>query len=266
MNEKELIEHIEQFFRWYRQVYDSELILEHPVTRVSTSEPSDLAVQKGRQGQAQTQTISRRAVQYRQTSPELQAFYEEIKDCQQCELHKTRKNFVFGYGNAQAEVMFVGEAPGREEDEQGLPFVGAAGKLLDKMFSSIGLSRDSVYIANVLKCRPPDNRDPRPDEIARCEPYLIKQIEMIKPKLIVALGRFAAQSLLRLEQPLGVMRDGDHRYQNIPVIVTYHPAALLRNPALKQKAWQDLKKIKRFLDARTGESGSPHPLHLPLPE
>ncbi|MCD6375292.1 MAG: uracil-DNA glycosylase, partial [Caldisericaceae bacterium] len=185
---------------------------------------------------------------YKQTSPELQAFYEQIKDCQKCDLHKTRKNFVFGYGNAHAEVMFVGEAPGRDEDEQGLPFVGVSGKLLDKIFAAIDLKREDVYIANVIKCRPPNNRNPKPEEIAQCEPYLIQQIDLIKPKLIVALGLFAANTLLKAQRSLSELRKKEHSYQGIPLIVTYHPSALLRKPILKAESWKDFKKIRAFLN------------------
>ncbi len=251
MKETQLLENIEQFLKWYGEVYGKELILNRPLSLPITEQASPMVAARP---QSHNQGGFAKRVEYRQTSPELQAFYEEIKDCQACDLHKTRKNFVFGYGNAQARVMFVGEAPGREEDEQGLPFVGLAGKLLDKMLASIGLSREQVYIANVLKCRPPGNRNPSPEEIAKCEPYLIKQISMIKPELIVALGLFAARSLLKVQQPLSAIRKAEHQYQNIPVIVTYHPAALLRNPILKKEVWQDLKKIKKFLEEHTDQS------------
>lgn len=243
MNEQKLIDEIAQFFEWYQQVYDPEVILEKPV---ATPKP-ERQPQPGVKTPQPRRTFSK-AIAYKQTSPELQAFYEEIKDCQKCDLHKTRKNFVFGYGNAQADVMFVGEAPGRDEDEQGLPFVGVSGKLLDKIFAAIGLKREDVYIANVIKCRPPNNRNPKPEEIAQCEPYLIKQIDLIKPKLIVALGLFAANTLLKTQASLSELRKGDHHYQGIPLIVTYHPSALLRKPILKAESWKDFKKIRKFLD------------------
>lgn len=245
MDEEQVIQQIEQFFQWYKNVYDYTLLLEKPLPQLK---PRQAAKSKPEPSLKRGVQSFKRVAQYKQTSPELQAFYEEIKNCQKCALHKTRKNFVFGYGNAQAEVMFVGEAPGRDEDEQGLPFVGVSGKLLDKMFASIGLKREEVYIANVIKCRPPDNRNPLPEEIEQCEPYLVKQIELIQPRLIVALGLFAAQTLLKQQQPLSQLRENEHRYHDIPVIVTYHPSALLRKPILKEKAWQDLKKIKGFLD------------------
>ncbi|RMH62034.1 MAG: uracil-DNA glycosylase [Calditrichaeota bacterium] len=179
---------------------------------------------------------------------ELKALYERIRDCTQCALSGNRKNFVFGMGNPRADILFIGEAPGKDEDIQGLPFVGRSGKLLDKMLFAIGLSRQDVYIANVLKCRPPGNRDPLPDEVALCEPYLKQQIDIIQPRLIVALGRIAAQSLLKTDAPLGKMRREKHTYNGIPFIVTYHPSALLRSSGWKQYAWQDFKKILNFME------------------
>ncbi len=249
MKEQPLINEVIQFFEWYQQVYDSELILERPV---SAPEPEIKKTQAPKVTQPR-RTFSKGGT-YRQTSPELQTFYEQIRDCQKCDLHKTRKNFVFGYGNAQAEIMFVGEAPGRDEDEQGLPFVGVSGKLLDKIFEAIGLKRDDVYIANVIKCRPPNNRNPKPEEIAQCEPYLIKQIELIKPKVIVALGLFAANTLLKSQASLSELRKEEHHYQGIPLIVTYHPSALLRKPILKAESWKDFKKIRQFLNEIQSQS------------
>jgi uracil-DNA glycosylase family 4 len=178
---------------------------------------------------------------------ELSAFYHQIKDCMKCPLGQTRTHFVFGMGNPHAALMLVGEAPGREEDLRGEPFVGRAGQLLDLMLHAISLSRRDVFIANVLKCRPPNNRDPLPAEIEKCEPYLLKQIEIIAPRLIVALGRFASASLLRTKAALGNLRNEIHEYNNVPLLVTYHPAALLRNPGLKKQAWEDLKRIAEIL-------------------
>ncbi|HGY56648.1 MAG TPA: uracil-DNA glycosylase [Caldithrix abyssi] len=185
-----------------------------------------------------------------QRSPELEAFYQEIKDCQRCPLGKTRTNFVFGVGHPQARVMFIGEAPGQDEDLQGIPFVGRAGKLLDKMLQAIGMRRDDVYIANVLKCRPPGNRDPLPDEIVECEPYLKKQLEMIKPRVLVALGRVSGKLLTKEEKSLRELRQNEADYEGIPLVVTYHPAALLRNPQWKQYAWEDFKKIRHIAEEK----------------
>ncbi len=248
MSAKGMLEEIESFLQWYRLTYGTNLLLPRSVSELREM------FRQAAQAEAPTSTFAKTASQSpilpsnRQTSPELQELYLKIKDCQACDLHKTRKHLVFGYGNAQAKVMFVGEAPGREEDEQGIPFVGAAGKLLDKMLSAIGLTRDEIYIANVLKCRPPGNRNPLPDEVQKCEPYLKEQLKLIKPRLIVALGLYAGQSLLKRQETLSRMRGSVHRYEDIDVIVTYHPAALLRNPVWKAMAWEDLKTVRRLID------------------
>ena len=164
-----------------------------------------------------------------------------VKDCQACHLAATRTQAVFGVGDPNADWLIVGEAPGAEDDRKGEPFVGQAGKLLDNMLAAIQLKRgDNVYIANVLKCRPPENRDPRGDEVLECDPFLKRQVELIQPKLIIALGKFASQSLLQTEGKIADLRGRLHQYNNVPVIVTYHPAYLLRNLADKAKAWEDL--------------------------
>ena len=177
-------------------------------------------------------------------SNKLDEYLNSIKDCLECPLGKTRKNIVLGMGNPNADIVFVGEAPGKQEDLQGLPFVGRSGKLLDKMLSSIDLSRDDIYILNVLKCRPPDNRDPSKMEIEKCEPYLKEQLKIIKPKLIVALGRISAMTILRTKESLTNMRNQIFDYEGIDFLVTYHPAALLRNPNFKKYAWEDFKLIR----------------------
>jgi len=164
-----------------------------------------------------------------------------VAACTACGLCSTRTNTVFGVGDRQAEWMLVGEAPGENEDQQGEPFVGQAGKLLDNMLASLGLARGrNVFIANVLKCRPPGNRNPEPEEVAQCEPFLRRQIALVRPRVIVVLGRFAAQSLLRTTTPIGKLRGTVHSYQGIPVVVTYHPAYLLRTLTDKARAWEDL--------------------------
>lgn len=164
-----------------------------------------------------------------------------VSECRSCELCKTRTNTVFGVGDEQADWLIVGEAPGAEEDARGEPFVGQAGQLLDNMLASIGLKRGAnVYIANVLKCRPPGNRNPGPAEVAQCSPYLQRQIQLIRPKLIIAMGRFAAQSLLETDATVGSLRGKLHRYRGVPLIVSYHPAYLLRSLQEKAKAWEDL--------------------------
>jgi len=167
-----------------------------------------------------------------------------IGDCRRCKLCSGRTNLVFGVGNPRAKLMFVGEGPGRDEDLQGEPFVGRAGQLLtDIITKGIGLKREDVYIANVVKCRPPDNRDPEPDEVAACEPFLKKQIDLIGPDIIVALGRFAVQTLLQSKMPITKLRGNWHSYHGIKLMPTFHPAYLLRNPADKKLVWEDIKKV-----------------------
>ncbi|WP_321805416.1 uracil-DNA glycosylase [Burkholderia sp. BCC1993] len=169
------------------------------------------------------------------------ALAARVADCMSCRLCEKRTNTVFGVGDREADWMLIGEAPGENEDRQGEPFVGQAGKLLDNMLQSLALKRgDNVYIANVIKCRPPGNRNPEPDEVARCEPYLQRQVALVKPKLIVALGRFAAQTLLKTDASIASLRGRVHTYEGVPVIVTYHPAYLLRSLQDKSKAWADL--------------------------
>ena len=172
-----------------------------------------------------------------------------VKNCTACDLHKTRTQTVFGTGNREARLMFIGEAPGAEEDKQGKPFVGRAGLLLTEMLRSIGFSREDVYIANILKCRPPHNRNPEALEVERCTPFLKQQIELIKPALLVALGRVASHFLLNTSASLSSMRGKSFEFNHIPLRVMYHPAYLLRNPIDKAKAYEDLKAIRSFYDA-----------------
>ncbi len=174
-----------------------------------------------------------------------------INKCFACKLHEGRNKFVFGSGNPNADVMVVGEGPGAEEDKQGLPFVGRAGKLLTDVLKAINFSRDEVYIANIIKCRPPGNRTPLPDEMDTCLPYLIKQVEIIKPKAILCLGLTAAKGLLKKRDSLTSMRGKVFEFENIKVMVTYHPAALLRNPNWKRPCWEDLQKFRKLYDELT---------------
>jgi len=179
---------------------------------------------------------------------DLDQFCNSISLCKECELGNTRNNFVFGTGDPNADLMLVGEAPGEKEDCEGEPFVGRSGKLLDKILRAINKNRKKgVYITNVLKCRPPKNRDPLPSEVSKCEPYLLKQITMIQPKLIVALGRISGKTLLKKDIPLKNMREMIHNYHGIPLKVTYHPAALLRNPNFKKYAWEDFQWVRDHL-------------------
>jgi uracil-DNA glycosylase family 4 len=172
----------------------------------------------------------------------------DLGDCQRCRLGATRQSLVFGVGNPQARLVLVGEAPGREEDEKGEPFVGEAGRLLDRILFAMGLSRADVYICNVLKCRPPNNRDPEADEVASCEPFLARQLTAIHPQAIVALGRFAIHTLLQTKVPIGRLRGTWQQYHGLPLMPTYHPAYLLRNPIGKREVWADMKQVMQLLN------------------
>jgi DNA polymerase len=205
--------------------------------------------------QAGTATDERSAAIAAMTWPPLR---QAVAECTACGLCQSRRQTVFGVGNPAARWMIVGEAPGEQEDLTGEPFVGAAGRLLDNMLRALNLTREDapperqVYIANTLKCRPPRNRNPEPEELARCEPFLVRQIELVRPRLILAMGRFAVHSLLRSNEPIGKLRGRVHRYQGVPLVVTYHPAYLLRNLADKARAWDDL-----CLAAQTAEAAAP---------
>nr|WP_228530887.1 MULTISPECIES: uracil-DNA glycosylase [Myxococcaceae] len=184
--------------------------------------------------------------------PTLDQIRVELGDCRRCKLCEGRKNIVFGSGNPRAELVFVGEGPGETEDLQGVPFVGKAGELLTKMIEAMGFNRDSVYICNVVKCRPPGNRNPEPDEVASCEPFLRAQLLALQPKAIVALGKFAAQTLLRDTTPITRLRGQWREYQGVKLMPTFHPAYLLRNPAEKKAAWSDLQQVMKFFGKQPG--------------
>ena len=185
--------------------------------------------------------------------PDWETLQREVSECRLCPLHEGRTQTVFGVGDVNADWMLIGEAPGAEEDRRGEPFVGRAGKLLDSMLKALGLDRQQVFIANILKCRPPNNRDPRPEEVLACSNYLEQQINTVKPRLILALGRVAAQNLLKTETPIGKMRGKRFHYGDppIPVVVTYHPAYLLRSPREKRKSWQDLQLAMTLYNEQT---------------
>ncbi|RMD50245.1 MAG: uracil-DNA glycosylase [Ignavibacteria bacterium] len=187
-----------------------------------------------------------------QNAENLDELNSKINKCLKCELGKTRTNFVFGVGNPNADIMLVGEAPGAEEDKQGIPFVGRAGKLLNDILKAIKFEREEVYIANILKCRPPGNRNPSPSEMETCIPYLYKQIELVKPKLILCLGLVAATGLLKVKSSLTKLRGVVHDVNGIKTMVTYHPAALLRNPNWKYGAWEDVQKFRKLYDEMLG--------------
>ena len=186
---------------------------------------------------------------YPSSLEDLDSLRNEVLNCTRCNLHKTRRNVVFGSGNPKAELMFIGEAPGEDEDVQGLPFVGRAGQLLTKIIEAMGLKRSDVYIANILKCRPPNNRIPLPTEILECEDNVKRQVELIKPKVICTLGKFASQTLLRTQTPISALRGKFQILNGTKVMPTFHPAYLLRNPADKKLVWQDMKKIMKELHA-----------------
>jgi len=182
--------------------------------------------------------------------PDLPTLSKFLEGCPRCKLSKTRTNIVFGQGNPKADLMFVGEAPGRDEDEQGLAFVGKAGQLLTRIIEAMGKKRDDVFIANVLKCRPPNNRNPEPDEVATCRPFLYEQIRLIGPRVIVTLGTFAAQAVLETDEPIGRLRGRWRTSQGVKVMPTFHPAFLLRSPERKKDVWEDMKLVRDFLAAK----------------
>jgi DNA polymerase len=185
-------------------------------------------------------------------SGDWQALTEQVAACTRCDLHQSRTQTVFGVGDRQAEWLVIGEAPGAEEDKRGEPFVGRAGQLLNSMLAAIGLARSQIDIANILKCRPPANRDPQPAEVACCEPYLMQQIALINPRIILAVGRIAAQNLLKVQTPIGKLRGQCHVFgpRQIPLVVTYHPAYLLRSPGEKRRAWQDLLFARQVIQTQ----------------
>jgi uracil-DNA glycosylase len=209
----------------------------------------------GRADQSSVEGSEPEAVESRVGSPEsnvvesLEAIREDIGECVRCKLCALgRKQIVFGVGNPNANLMFVGEAPGRDEDIQGIPFVGRAGQKLTQIIEAIGLKREDVYIANVIKCRPPENRNPEPDEVEQCEPFLFRQVDTIKPKVIVALGTFAAKSLLKSNESISRMRGRVFEYRGAKLVPTFHPAFLLRNPSCRREVWEDMKKVRALLN------------------
>jgi DNA polymerase len=213
--------------------------------RTAPSRPNDPEPE----GQPRSAPATRASTTARNATDTLARLEDEIGPaCQRCKLHTLgRTQVVFGVGNPDADLMFVGEAPGADEDRQGEPFVGRAGQLLTKIIEAIDLKRDQVYIANVIKCRPPGNRNPEPDEVETCEPFLFRQIDAIKPKVIMALGKFAAQSLLKTTEPITRLRGRVFNYRGASLIPTFHPAFLLRNPAAKREVWEDMKKARAIL-------------------
>jgi len=229
--------------RWRRRVATEEVEVQVEVDGSVDDEPSanDIALDVPR-----VETVSARFA--RSPAEALEVIREELGDCTRCKLHRLgRRQIVFGVGNPSADLMFVGEAPGADEDIQGIPFVGRAGQLLTKIIEAIGLGRDEVYIANVIKCRPPENRNPEPDEVETCEPFLFQQVDTIKPKVIVALGTFAAKALLKTQDPISRLRGRVYNYRGAKLVPTFHPAFLLRSPERKRDVWDDMKKVRALL-------------------
>ncbi len=214
-----------------------------PAPRLEVVEQTDVAG-----GPAAAPDASSSAAETPGAAPEtLEAVREDLGECTRCKLHGGRTKLVFGVGSPTADLVFVGEAPGRDEDRQGIPFVGRAGQLLTRIIAAIGLSRDEVYIANVIKCRPPDNRNPEPDEVATCEPFLFRQLDVIRPRVVVALGGFAIRTLLETDEAVSRLRGRVFDYRGAKLIPTFHPAFLLRSPERKRDVWEDMKRVRALL-------------------
>lgn len=246
MNKKNK-EEIIKTLKLQQEIFGDELFIPKKKSAISiVKEPSSNYEQPKLFPEMKEKQTSKKADWEKATS--LNEFEKLICDCTKCRLHEGRNKFVFGTGNPNADVLVIGEGPGAEEDKQGLPFVGRAGKLLTDMLKAIKFEREDVYIGNVVKCRPPGNRTPMQDEMDTCLPYLKKQAELLNPKIILCLGLTAAKGLLKKKESLGKLRQNVFEYEGAKVIVTYHPAALLRNPNWKRDCWEDLKKLKRMYD------------------
>lgn len=248
MNEKQkILSDARNFLRQQEEMYGGDVLIEKSSSSQQTKPKEEVKKKKQTEHSSVREPVSGRL----ETAPTLTELQKTVSACTKCKLCTTRTQTVFGSGNTKAVIMFIGEAPGADEDAQGLPFVGRAGQLLTKMIEeprSLGLPRSEVYIANILKCRPPENRKPQPGEIEQCEPYLIAQIENIRPKIICALGATAANTLLNNSLSMGAMRGQTYDYHGTPLLVTYHPAALLRNPNWKQPAWEDMLRLRAIYE------------------
>src|SRR5215472_24997 len=239
---------------YYREmgIYD---FYRRPVAEAGASDEPSAATTQARDAEPEPAVISTREASLFESSvpivqdkpAALKIIREDIGDCTRCRLHQGRKNIVFGVGNGNADIMFVGEGPGADEDEQGEPFVGRAGQLLNNMIAAMGLARSDVYIANVVKCRPPGNRTPEKEECDTCSPFLMRQIEVIRPRVIVALGAVAAKNLLAVNESMANLRGHWYDFKNSHLLVTYHPAYLLRDPRQKKEAWKDLQMVMKYL-------------------
>lgn len=246
---EKLMSAAKSYLRQQEELYGSEVTIERNVQSNSTQPKEDVK----KKTKSDARFVSEPVSQHLEDLPTMDTLQKTVASCTRCPLCKTRTQTVFGSGNTQAAILFVGEAPGADEDAQGLPFVGRAGQLLTKMIEeprSLGLPRSEVYIANILKCRPPENRKPQPHEIEQCEPYLIAQIENIRPRIICALGATAANTLLKNNLSMGAMRGQTYDYHGTPLLVTYHPAALLRNPNWKQPAWEDMLRLRAIYEEK----------------
>jgi len=248
-NKAEIINELKKAMAFYEELGFEYLPLKkEDISRYLTENAGAFTVSDA-SGQHQIEAGDEHAHDYSTQEDALRGLREEIGDCQRCKLCKNRKSIVFGEGSPQAHLMFVGEGPGRDEDIQGRPFVGEAGKLLTKLIEKLGIKREDVYIANIVKCRPPSNRNPEEDEITTCRPFVQKQIKIIGPRVIVCLGKIAAQSLLRIKTPISRMRGAFQEFNDIPVMPTFHPAYLLRNPKDKWLTWDDMQKVMEKLKA-----------------
>ncbi len=266
---KKTLTDVQQFLREERQLFGDYLYTDSPMPRPKTKVPTSaqpLAVEQDIFGNTVSSAASKAGKVHEAAMPaypkepwvgatSLDEMNKMICDCTKCSLGHSRIKFVFGVGNPHADIVIIGEAPGADEDAQGEPFVGRAGQLLNKILEAIHFKREDVFICNILKCRPPNNRDPLPEEVDACEPHLWKQIELIKPKLILCLGRISGQVLLKTNATLTELRTKIHNYRGIPMMVTYHPAALLRNPNWKRPTWEDVQKFRKMYDEMkaTGE-------------
>jgi uracil-DNA glycosylase len=238
---------LREHLRQRAELAETELFLEHH----TAAELRDLLARTPAEVRADAPAPGAAAVDIVQIGA-LDALRAVALGCPRCRLAETRQHVVFGEGDPAADVVVVGEAPGADEDRTGRPFVGAAGRLLNLLLASVGFSRERVYICNVLKCRPPANRDPEPDEVEACSPYLLRQVELVRPRVILACGTFAAQTLLRSTESIGRLRGGVHEFRGIPLVPTYHPAALLRNTAWIRATWEDLQRLRQVLETGAG--------------
>jgi DNA polymerase len=246
----DLITDIQEVFRRERELFGPELMLDNPHTpgEVPVAKPKHLQDDEPMLFEVPTSPGSDTTAEPWGSAPTLGDLESQINTCTKCALGHTRTKFVFGVGNPNATLMLVGEAPGADEDAQGEPFVGRAGQLLNKILGAIHFQREEVYICNILKCRPPENRKPLPEETERCLPYLRRQVALIRPKVILCLGLTAAENLLGTRESLGNLRGRVLSYEGTPVMVTYHPAALLRNPNWKRPAWEDVQAVRKYHD------------------